>query len=145
MIEERLKNTEEFGIPEWDDDDNAMKAIASQKWRHVIAHERGQAIASLANSNCPDRISIGQLVDEISGETVHSLAVNSGLPDDAPREKKATVLLAGMLAEELLLGSHADGAERDLFQLKTLVLEQFTFIRSRVLEYKFGIPRRECQ
>lgn len=120
---ERHMTTEEAGAPEWDEDDKAMEAMAERKWRHIIGHECGHATAALANGKCPDKILIGQLGDEISGKTVPGLAVNSGLPDDAPAEAKATVLLAGLVAEELIFGSHSNGAERDLDQLKPLVKE----------------------
>jgi hypothetical protein len=115
----------EAGVPEWEEDDRDMKARAEERWRHVVAHESGHATASLANGNAPDTISIliGQLVDEDSGLKMLGLTKNSGLPNEATAEAKATVLLAGSVAEEMLFGKHGKGAERDLVQLEPLIKE----------------------
>lgn len=108
--------------PEWEEHDKAMFEIAEKKWKHIIGHECGHATASLANGNCPDGIQIGRLEDEY-GRTHYGLTRNSGLPDTASAEAKATVLLAGLVAENLLFGSHDDGSERDLLQLKPVIDE----------------------
>ena len=57
------------------------------------------------------------------GSIHHGLTVGCAFSDTAPAEDRATVLLAGMVAEYMLFGSHGQRAKRDLDMAEKLVEE----------------------
>lgn len=101
----------------------AAKAAIILKWKHRIGHECGHITAALAHEHVPDGLQLGQLVDEKDGSIHHGLTVGGALPDGATAEAKAMALLAGMVAEGMLFGSHGNGAKRDLDMTKPFVDE----------------------
>jgi hypothetical protein len=112
--------------PEWEDDDKAVDVLLKNRWTHRIGHEMGHITACLACGHFPDEVLLGNIKDE-KGRVHHGLVRNGALPDSALPEDQARVCLAGMVAETILFGQQAEGAERDLQQLEPFV-EQ---IRSR--------------
>jgi hypothetical protein len=108
------------------------------RWRHRIGHECGHTIAALAHDNCPKAIRIGQMVCDADRSIHHGLTVGCALPDTAPAEDRATVILAGMVAETLFFGSHGNGAKRDVEMVEKLVEE----IRARDGETRSAVQIR---
>lgn len=96
-----------------------MESFQFDRWSRRILHECGHAVAAMAKGHCPAAIFIGKMIDE-HGQAHHGLTKECALPETAPDEDKAIVILAGMAAERIF-GLIDQGGERDLKQVMPII------------------------